>query len=260
MPEPESAPSNGFRALLARRTPAFGSWVKLPTVETIELLHLAGFDFVVIDLEHSPIGPETMSAMLAVAKAYGSTTLVRLPDHSPSSVQRCLDLGAAGVIAPHVDSAGAARDVAAAAHFEPRGTRGVGPTSRAGSWGMRSLRDYLHQGDEAVVLGQIESEAGVLAAHAMVRERSFDGLLVGPADLSVSLGVDIDSPTVDRHARSTLEVCKAAGVPCGIAVGGDPGRARELGRAGFDFVVVSNDASILGSGAARLVAEFRDSP
>ncbi len=85
--------------------PTIGTFVKLPAVESIELLHLAGFDFIVIDMEHSPLSIQTVAGHLAAAKALDLPALVRIPDHTPAWVGRCLDAGAAGIVAPpHVDT------------------------------------------------------------------------------------------------------------------------------------------------------------
>jgi 4-hydroxy-2-oxoheptanedioate aldolase len=249
---------NAFRTLLERPDPVIGTWVKLPTVESVELMMLAGFDFLVLDLEHSPMSIETVSTLLAVTRASGGAALVRIPDHSPAWVQRCLDAGAAGILAPHVDSIFEAEAIGRSARFEPRGRRGVGPTSRAGAWGMRPMREYMDEGDRSMVVAQIESELGVRAAAGMIQTGEVDALFVGPADLGVSLGVAADSALLAEHTATVLEVCVEGGVPCGIAIGADPAKAAALGRQGFSFVMVSNDATILGSAAAQLVSGFRN--
>lgn len=248
---------NAFRALLERDEVPLGTWVKLPTVETVELMFLAGFDFVVIDLEHSPMSLETMSSLLAVAKARGTAVLVRVPDHAPAWTQRALDAGAAGVLVPHVDDLDQAVAVQRSARFEPRGIRGVGPTSRAGDWGLRPMSEYLAEGNETVVVAQIESERGVQSAEGMLTAGAVDALFVGPADLSVAMGVAADSDTLRQRIDTVLQASLAADVPCGIAIGADPAKAATLAADGFSFVMVSNDATILGSGAAQLVERYR---
>jgi len=117
----------GFRDLLDREQAPLGTWVKLPTVESVELMALAGFDFVVIDLEHSPMTLESAATLIAVARGRGTCPLVRVPDHSPAWIQRCLDAGASGILAPHVDTVDQAQSVARSARFEPAGTRVSAP-------------------------------------------------------------------------------------------------------------------------------------
>ncbi|MET7399352.1 aldolase/citrate lyase family protein [Dactylosporangium sp. NPDC005572] len=246
-----------FPRLLGNGRTAVGTWVKLPTIESVELMAVAGFDFVVLDLEHSPMSMETAATLTAVSAGRGVVPLVRVPDHSPAWIQRSLDAGASGVLVPHVDSDEQARAVAGAARFEPDGSRGVGPTSRAGNWGLTPMLDYLATGHEVAVIAQIESDAGVRSARAIAEGGRVDALFVGPADLSVSLGMPADSAEVVERIHHVVEQCKAASRPCGIAIGADPIRAAALADEGFDFVMLSNDATILGSGAAELVARFR---
>lgn len=246
-----------FRDLLTAEQPPLGTWVKLPTVESIELLAIAGFQFVVIDLEHSPMSIESMSSAVAIGRARGLCPLVRVPDHTPVWVQRCLDAGAAGVVVPHVDDAEQARVAGRAARFEPRGTRGVGPTSRAGGWGLAPWSDYLSQQDQVVVIAQIESPSGVDAASAIAADPNIDALFVGPADLGQSLGLPSGSVQLADTIRKVTTAAHEAGTPVGIAVG-TADRAAEHARNGFDFVMAGNDATMLGAGASAMVKGYQD--
>ena len=248
-----------FRELLGRERAALGTWVKLPVVESAELMALAGFDFIVLDLEHSPMSLETASTIIAVARGRGICPLVRVPDHSQSWIQRCLDAGASGILAPHVDTVNEARAVVRAARFEPHGTRGVGTTSRAGNWGLTPMKQYLAEGLEAVVIAQIESDTGVQNSQAIAVDGKVDALFVGPADLSVSLGVSGEDPALTSRIRHVVDQCREASLPCGTAIGADPDRAAALVKEGFSFVMVSNDTTMLGAGAAQLVERFRTS-
>ncbi|HWO65208.1 MAG TPA: aldolase/citrate lyase family protein, partial [Umezawaea sp.] len=114
-----------FRAALARTDgPALGTWVKLPVMESIELLALAGFDFVVIDLEHSPIDLETAYRLIGTATHLGVAPVVRIPALDAGVVQRILDAGAEGVMLPHVDTVAEAEAAVRAIRFPPVGVRG----------------------------------------------------------------------------------------------------------------------------------------
>lgn len=247
-----------FPPLLTRDEAALGTWIKLSAIESLELMALAGFDFVVLDLEHSPMSLETASTLIAIARGKGICPLVRVPDHSQSWIQRCLDAGASGVFAPHVDTPEEAHAVARAARFEPSGTRGVGPTSRAGNWGLQKMGTYIAEGGEAAVIVQLESDLAVRNTRKIIETGQVDAIFVGPADLSVSLGVDIGHEEVTTRVQTVLEVCTELSIPCGVAVG-DPASAASLAKSGFSFVLVSNDATILGSGATKLVESFHES-
>jgi 2-keto-3-deoxy-L-rhamnonate aldolase RhmA len=227
-----------------------GTFVKLPSPEVVEIAALAGLDFVVVDLEHSPLSIETAATLLALARAHGLGALVRVPDHSATWVQRCLDAGAHGVMAPHVDTVEQARALQSAVRFPPYGTRGCGPTTRAGGWGLRPQADYLD--GRPLLLGQVESDAGVRAAETVVTEGLVSSLFVGPADLALSLGVDPGSAELATRVEHVRTVATAAGVPVGIAAGTAEAARRRVDE-GFDYVVVSNDATLLGT-ALREVA------
>lgn len=244
-----------FRELLGEASTPVGTWVKLPATETVELMALAGFDFIVLDLEHSPMSLETASTLIAVARGRGLVVLVRTPDHAQSWIQRCLDAGAAGVLVPHVDTADEATAVVSAARHEPVGRRGVGPTSRAGDWGLSPMSTYLEQAASTGVIVQLESPAAITHA-ADIAATGVSALFVGPADLSVAMGVPISDVSVREAMSLALKAAHDAGLPCGTAVG-DPDQARALAAEGFDFVMVSNDATILGLGARHLVSTYQ---
>ncbi|MFE2051611.1 HpcH/HpaI aldolase/citrate lyase family protein [Streptomyces sp. NPDC059459] len=248
---------NGFPRLPGDRA-ALGTWVKLPALESVELIAEAGLDLVVIDLEHSPLSIETASALVSVALGRGLIPFVRVPDHSPSWIQRCLDLGALGIVVPHVDSLEEAVAVQRASRFEPRGRRGMGPTTRAGAWNLRGPQEYLDGGDDACVVIQIESAAGLAALPEILEHEAADGVLLGAADLSMSLGVAMDDPRVAAYMHTALEQCLTHGIPCAVATGAHAGTAARLAGRGFGLVLASNDASLLGASARALVHAVRD--
>lgn len=229
-----------------------GTFVKLPAVESVELIALAGFDHVVIDLEHAPLSIETASTLIAVARGRGLAPWVRVPSHATEWVQRTLDAGAAGLLVPHVDTAEQGAALARAASFGAGGTRGFGPTTRAGDWGVDGTAGYLAAARAARVVAQIESPEAVAEVDAIAAS-GVDGLFVGPADLGQALGVSGDDPSLEDACAAVLRAAHAAGLPCGIAAGDGAAAARRLAQ-GFDSVVVGNDLTMLGRAAAAQVA------
>ncbi|GLY94112.1 aldolase/citrate lyase family protein [Actinoplanes sp. NBRC 103695] len=230
-----------------------GTWIKLSSPESVEIMAYAGFDFVVIDLEHTTLDLGAASTQIAMALALGVHPLVRVPDHGLSVIQRVLDAGAAGVVVPHVDTVEQARAVVRATCFPPRGDRGSGGTSRAGRWGLLPRADYLEYGNEqALCVVQLESEVAIRNAREILALDGIGAAFVGPADLSMSMGVAAGSDDMDRLVTSALAAAAAAGVPIGTASAtSDQGRAA-LAR-GYDYVVVSNDTSILAGGGRAIV-------
>jgi 2-dehydro-3-deoxyglucarate aldolase/4-hydroxy-2-oxoheptanedioate aldolase len=230
----------------------FGTWVKIPAIETVEMLGAVGFDFVVVDMEHSPITLESAYRAIVVAQAAGMGALVRVPDRSESHLQRVLDSGADGILVPRVADAATCRASIDAMRFSPGGSRGMGATSRAGRWGLDPVADYLARGDEAVVRGvQIEDQGGLAVIDEILAVDGLTAVFIGTGDLALSSGHPANHPDNDRLIGGALAACRTAGVPCGTAVAGAAAAATAADR-GFRFVMVSNDATIFGTAAHDL--------
>jgi len=252
-------PRSLFRAALARPDgPAIGTWVKLPAMESMELVALAGFDFAVIDLEHSALDLETAYRHIGIALLTGVSPIVRVPSLEAGIVQRILDAGAEGIMLPHVDTVEQAEAAVAAVRFPPHGTRGVGGTSRAGAWGALPRADYLRYGNEEVVLiPQIESAAAARHAGAIAAVPGVDALLIGAADLSTSEGKAEDHPDVVAVIADAIAATKAVGIPIGNAGGATAASVQAAVDAGYDFTMMSNDASLLGAAAKAALTAGR---
>ena len=239
--------------------PALGTWIKIPAMEIMELVALAGFDFAVIDLEHSLIGTESAYRLIGTALHTGVAPLVRVPGLGGGLVQRVLDAGAAGIMVPHVDTVEQARAAVAAVRFPPRGSRGVGATGRAGAWGAVDRQEYLRYGnDDVVLVAQIESAEGVRNAGAIAALDGVDALLIGAADLSVSEGKPESDPAVVALIAQAVAHGRASGVPVGNAGGATAAAVRASLDAGFTFTMLSNDASLFGAAATAAVAAARE--
>lgn len=236
-----------------------GTWLKIASAEPVEIVAYAGFDFVVVDLEHAPLDLQTAYRLINAAAALGMTPLVRVPDTTPSTIQKILDSGAMGILVPHVDTADEAEAVGRACRFPPHGVRGAGGTSRAGGWGLRSTAAYLATGnDDVLCVPQLESVEAIEAAPDILALDSVDAVFVGAADLAMSMGSTPDSAEVAELIGSAISAAHAAGKRCGLAFGGVPERAAKAVRSGCDFVLLSNDTSMLAQAAHGLVTDFRD--
>ncbi|BCL25493.1 HpcH/HpaI aldolase/citrate lyase family protein [Streptomyces aurantiacus] len=242
-----------------RGTTPLGTWLKIAAGEPVEIMAYAGFDFVVIDMEHAPLDPQTAYRLINSAAALGMVPLVRVPDTTASTIQKILDAGAMGILVPHVDTVEQAAAVGQACRFPPHGTRGAGGTSRAGAWGLRPNADYLATGnDDVLCIPQLESVEAIRAAPEILALDSVDSVFVGAADLSMSMGATPASPQVLELIASAIDAAHARGKSCGLAFGGVPERAARAVREGCDFVVLSNDTSMLAEAARGLVTAFRE--
>jgi 2-dehydro-3-deoxyglucarate aldolase/4-hydroxy-2-oxoheptanedioate aldolase len=232
-----------------------GTWVKLPSFEAVQLLAHAGFEFVVIDMEHAPHALDRANELVFAAQAMGMGAVVRLPDQLGSTIQPLLDGGADGLLVPRVTSVEVADAISRRMVFAPKGERGLGFTARAGKWGLGSLPDYLRHGDEQCLrMIQLEDWASLEAAADYAALEHVNGLFIGHGDLYLSSGKPASDPEVQALTAQMLAATQAAGILSGIAVGA-PAEARTALQAGFSLVMVSNDTTLFGKAAASLVAD-----
>ena len=178
-----------------------GVLLRMPAEELVEMSAIAGFDFVLIDCEHGPADLVPLRQHIAVAAVHGVPVVVRVGEDDPGMILRALDQGAQGILAPHLDTASDAAALVAATHYPPVGGRGFATYSRAGRFGEAdpsAHRDWFLA--NTLVLGMIESPAGVSAVGEIVATPGLDGIMIGPADLAAASG-PLDPPLADATAR-----------------------------------------------------------
>jgi 4-hydroxy-2-oxoheptanedioate aldolase len=235
---------------------ALGAWVKIPAVEVVELLAIAGVDFVVIDCEHGVHDLRAVSTMISVALGVNVVPFVRVPGHSPRDVVPVLDAGAAGLFVPHVDSVEDAEAVVAVCRFPPLGRRGAGPTTRAGGWGRASLPRYLTEANDVTVVAQLESPSAMADGLAIAAVPGIDAVFIGPVDLAVSTGQEPGDDRVRAMVRDLETRAASAGTVIGTTAAAG-GEVAGLAERGHRFVVVGNDSGFLLAGAERTVRAGR---
>ncbi|MEY9485703.1 2-keto-3-deoxy-L-rhamnonate aldolase RhmA [Streptomyces calvus] len=165
-----------------------GALLRLPSETLVEMAGVAGLDFVVIDCEHGPADTALLQQHLTAAAAHGIDVLVRVGSNEPTLALRCLDLGAAGLIHPHVDSREDAARAVAASHYPPWGNRGFATYSRAGRFGTVTAADHVAASRETLVVTMIETRRACDDADAIAGTDGVDAVLVGPADLAADCG------------------------------------------------------------------------
>ncbi len=183
----------------------------------VDLAGPIGFDFVMIDAEHGPLSPESAEAMIRAAEVAGVTPLVRVPANVAHEILRYLDVGALAIQVPHIDSAADAKRAVAAIKYPPLGERGHAPTTRAAGYGIdQSPGDYVDLANrETMVLAMIESVAAVDNVDAILDVEGIDALIMGPGDLSLSMGHRgvRDAPEVERAVDHVISRAKKRGIP-----------------------------------------------
>ncbi|MGD2048900.1 MAG: aldolase/citrate lyase family protein [Chloroflexota bacterium] len=245
-----------FRNRLLRGDLLVGTMVTLNSPEVTELLARIGFDWLFIDAEHSPL---TMIDIQRMVQAAGKECpcIVRLPEATEVPVKQALDIGAAGIIAPLVNSAGQAEDIVRMAKYAPNGSRGVG-VSRAHKYGL-GFQEYLDRAnEETAVIVQVEHIDAVADIESIARVRSIDAVFVGPYDLSASLGKlgQVNDPEVQSAIETVTEVSLQAGMKLGI-FGLSPESVKPFIDRGYTLIVAGIDTMMLGSTASQLLADIR---
>lgn len=240
--------------------PVIGLFVKLPALETCEMVARAGFDFVVIDMEHALLSVRDVYGMIVTYSNLGVAPLVRVPDHGHGDAQRCLDAGAAGILVPHVTDATSARRVVQQLIFPPEGTRGQGTASRAGRWGRLpgGTAEYLASGrDDVVRMVMIEDAEGLENVGSILKTQGLSGVFVGPGDLTLSMGQPPGSEAVQSAIDQVIGEAVRASVPVGTVVSTGE-QARRRADQGCSFLLFGNDAGIFARSVAEVERSARD--
>lgn len=244
-----------FRQELRGGERLFGSMITLDSPATVEIMAQVGFDWLFIDGEHSPLPASTMQSLLQAAAP--TPCLIRLASTNEVDVKKALDIGAAGIIAPMVNNAEIAQAVVRWAKYAPLGTRGVG-LGRAHGYGLK-FQEYLAQAnDETAVVIQVEHIEAVENMESIVQVAGVDAILVGPYDLSASLGRigEVDHPLVVRAIERVTQTCQAAGVALGI-FGVSADAVRPYIERGYTLIIAGVDTLLMGQAARNLLADLR---
>jgi 2-keto-3-deoxy-L-rhamnonate aldolase RhmA len=229
-----------------------GTFVKTTSPQTIEVLAQSALDFVVLDAEHAPFGIDTLSQALGVALALKLPALVRVPGHDPAFINACLDLGAQGILAPHIRSAADVGVIADAVKYS-RGRRGFSPSSRAGRYGILEASAYRSGADEcSAIWCQIEDAEALEVVDEIAAHDTLDCLFIGPADLGWSLCPDgPDSDILEPAIARIVEAGKRHGRAIGIFVPSADHISAALAQ-GISVIVAGSDQSMVLDGARRL--------
>ena len=244
-----------FRQRLKDHEMLRGTIVSLAAPEVAEVLSAAGFDWLFIEAEHGPLDALTIQHLLQGA---GSTPcLVRLAQSAEVWIKQALDAGAAGVIAPMINSAEQAAQVVRWAKYAPLGTRGVG-VSRAHGYGFKFQEYVSHANDETVVVVQAEHIDAVNNMTEIVQVPGVDAVLVGPYDLSASLGRpgEVTHPEVRSAIEHITQICQAARMPLGI-FGMTTEAVKPYIERGYTLITASIDTVLMGNAARQLLNQLR---
>lgn len=249
-------PRNRFKARLAEDRPMHGLWVTIPDPSVVEALAGAGFDWIVLDSEHTPVEPSGMLPLLQAAAASGVCVIVRPVVNDTALIKRHLDQGALTLLLPYVQTADEARAAVIAVRYPPRGLRGVAGTMRAAGFGR--VADYTRRADaEICLIVQVETVEALTNLDAIAGTDGVDAVFIGPSDLAASMGYpgQPGHPAVRAAILKAIERLRALGKPSGILTL-DEDFARICSAAGARFVGVGLDMALLVGAADALARRF----
>ena len=250
---------NPFKAALKARQQQIGLWLSLANPYTAELCATAGFDWLLIDGEHSPNDLRTVLAQLQAVAPYRGHPVVRPVNADVSGIKLLLDIGAQSLLVPMVDSADEAEHVVAATRYPPKGIRGVGSAvARASRWG--DVKDYVARAaDETCVLVQVETVTALQNIESICAVDGIDGVFIGPADLAASMGYPgkPTEPEVQRAIDDAIARIVATGKAAGTLTS-DLALAQKYLSAGCSFVAAGIDARLLAEATRSLASTFLD--
>jgi 4-hydroxy-2-oxoheptanedioate aldolase len=251
-----AAPENTFKTNLLAGKRSIGCWMSLCDPYTAEVTARAGFDWVLIDGEHSPNDLTAITRQLQVVDPHTSP-IVRLPMGEPWFIKQVLDAGAQTLLIPMVNTAEEARALVRAMRYPPDGIRGMGAVlGRASHFGGAS--DYVATAnDQMCLIVQIETRTAVENLDAIMAVEGVDGVFVGPADLAADMGhgTDINAPEMKAMVADTLRRIKAAGKPGGIIDFDDDALEQHFAN-GAQFVAVGADIVFLSRGLSALAQKW----
>ena len=254
-------PINTFKQRLRSGEAQIGLWLGLADAYCAELAANAGFDWLLIDGEHAPNDLRTLLGQLQAVAPYPSQPVIRPVIGDTALIKQVLDIGVLTLLVPMVESADQARELVRSIHYPPHGVRGVGSAlARASRW--NSIPGYLDKADEQMcLLLQIESHEGLANLDEIAAVDGVDGVFIGPADLSASMGFrgNPGHPDVQAAIEDAIARIRQAGKAAGI-LSADEKLARRYLELGAAFVAVGVDTTVLMRGLQTLAATFKDTP
>ena len=246
---------NNFAKRLRSGEILIGTLVSLPSAEICELLASIGYDWLFIDAEHGAFNPQQAQAMLQAAAP--TPCLIRVPSDETIWLKKALDIGAAGVIVPQVHTADQAREIISHCKYTPDGKRGIG-IGRAHKYGIDFDRYIKYANQETAVVLQAESSEAVDNINDIVKLKGIDAILIGPYDLSASLGKpgEIDHPVVQAAINKIIKTCQNAKLAMGF-FGVTPESVLPYKQKGFTLLTIGMDTAFLINAAQEMLSKMK---
>jgi 2-dehydro-3-deoxyglucarate aldolase/4-hydroxy-2-oxoheptanedioate aldolase len=250
-------PINHFKQAIASGRTPLGAWLGSGAPSTAEALGCAGFDFLVVDMEHTPIDTPQMTDILRAIAGTPAQAIVRPPWNDMVMIKRALDAGAQTLLLPFVQNADEARRAVAYTRYPPGGVRGVAGSHRGSRYG--TVANYHKRASEELcVIVQIETLAALGKLPEIAAVPGIDSIFVGPSDLSASMGHlgDVNHPAVQEHLAAAADACRRAGKPSGI-IGPPPEMVARFIDYGYSWIAIGSDMGFMVGRAQEYLSRFR---
>jgi 2-keto-3-deoxy-L-rhamnonate aldolase RhmA len=249
--------TNHVKRALREGRPTAGGWLHLCSAISAEIMSRAGFDWLLVDMEHGHGDYQTLLAQLQAIEGSPVIPIVRVEWNDPAVIKRVLDIGAYGVMIPWIAGRQDAEAAVRASKYPPAGIRGIAGSHRAGGYGRHAAEYWKRANDEVLVVIQVETTTAVAAIDEIVKVPGIDVLFIGPGDLSTALGHmgDMGHPDV----RTAMEKVETAAKAHGIALGNITrswDQARELYKRGYQFLTLCSDTALVVQGAKEILGRF----
>lgn len=260
MSNEQETPFNPVKRKLQAGQKTAGAWLGLASPITAEILSIAGFDWLVIDMEHGAGDYMTMLSQFQAMNGSGVVPLVRITGNDPLIIKRTLDAGALGVVVPDIQTRDEAEAAYRAVKYQPLGTRGISGNTRAGSYGIGNNAQLMNTAnDRTMLIVQIESPQAVDNLDEILKVEGIDVFFVGPRDLGTSMGYfnNAAHPEVKKVIATIEEKVFGAGKVLGTVTGSWE-QAQEKYAKGYQFLSLMSEASALGKLGTGLVNKFKE--
>lgn len=248
---------------LAKRELVFGAWVSFSHPSITEIFAGHGFDFLAIDMEHTTISLEQAQRIIAASQSFGVPCLPRPVSHSNDWIKPLLDSGADGIVAPMVNDQKQSEEILDLMKFSPEGKRSFG-VNRAHGYGSNFGSYVANWNKSSIYIAQVETKESVVNITEILSSPNLDGVMIGPYDMSGSLGVpgETTHPLVQEAEKTVIAACKSAGKSCGtqLADFSEDNIEKAIAK-GYTFIIASSDLFVLNSwaeGAEKLVRKYSD--
>lgn len=250
---------NTLKKLLKSGKNCIGTWSVVPSASTANILGAAGFDFVIIDMEHGPASFETAENMVRALESESCAPLLRVPTNEQPAILRALEIGSHGIVVPQIETAEQAKNVVQAVKYSPVGNRGMSVFTRSsGYYAVGQAGRTAKENSETLTIALVEGVRGITNLDAILEVKNIDVIYIGTYDLSQSLGIpdQVNSPKVIKEVENCVKKIRAAGIAAGVLALNEKDIKKWLS-IGIQFIPYMADCGIFHQACSGIVNKFK---